>query len=139
VKKHLEVTAAILVRGGKILCAKRGAYKYNYVANKFEFPGGKLEAGETKTAALERELREEMDLQIQVRDSDLYTTINYEYPDFTLTMYCFLCHLAGQKFVMKEHVAFDWLAPRDLNSVTWAPADAPIIARLAAEPENFFA
>ena len=65
-KKHLEVAAAILVRGGKILCAKRGAYKYNYVANKFEFPGGKLEAGETKTAALERELREEMGIETQI-------------------------------------------------------------------------
>ena len=78
-------------------------------------------------------------MQTEPLYSDLYTTINYEYPDFTLTMYCFLCRLAGQKFVMKEHVAFDWLAPRDLSSVTWAPADAPIIAKLAAEPENFFA
>lgn len=86
-KKHLEVVAAILIYQGKILCMQRGEGKYAYVSKKFEFPGGKIEPGEAKHAALERELREEMAIQVTIKESDLYMTINHEYPDFTLTMY----------------------------------------------------
>ena len=135
-KKHLEVVAAILIHDGKILCMQRGEGKFAYVSKKFEFPGGKIEPGEAKHTALERELREEMDMQVTIKESDLYMTIHHEYPDFTLTMYCFKCPLANPKFVRKEHIAAKWMLPQDLHTLDWAPADSPITENLAAEQDK---
>ena len=132
-KKHLEVVAAILIHGGKILCMQRGEGKFAYVSRKFEFPGGKIEPGEAKHTALERELREEMDIHVTIKESDLYMTIHHEYPDFTLTMYCFKCYLDNPKFVRKEHIDSKWMLPKELHTLDWAPADLPITTKLAAE------
>lgn len=130
-KKHLEVVAAILEYQGKILCMERGKGKYAYVSYKYEFPGGKIEPGEAKHTAIERELREEMDVHVQVKEEDLYATVQHEYPDFSITMYAFLCHLAKPDFVRKEHVDAKWLLPSDLPILDWAGADVPIMKKLA--------
>lgn len=129
--KHLEVVAAILIFEGKILCMERGKGKFSYIDYKYEFPGGKIEPGETKTAALERELREEMNLQVQIQESDFFAQVQHTYPDFSISMYAYTCHLARPDFVRKEHVASQWLRPQELSRLDWAAADAPIVAKLA--------
>lgn len=132
-KKHLEVVAAILEHQGKILCMERGQGKFDYVSYKYEFPGGKIEPGEAKHTAIERELLEEMDVHVSVREEDLYMTVQHEYPDFSITMYAFLCHLTKPDFVRKEHVAAKWMLPKDMPSLDWAPADVPIMEKLAGK------
>lgn len=88
--KHLEVVAAILEYDGKILCMERGQGKFDYVSFKYEFPGGKIEPGEAKHTAIERELREEMDVHVSVKESDLYMTVHHDYPDFFHDHVCLL-------------------------------------------------
>ena len=129
--KHLEVVAAILRYDGKVLCMERGAGKYDYVSYKYEFPGGKIEPGEAKHAALERELREEMNIRVTVREEDLYMTVRHEYPDFSITMYAFTCDMACPEFVRKEHVNHQWLRPEELPTLDLAWADIPIMEKLA--------
>lgn len=131
--KHLEVVAAILEYKGKILCMERGKGKYDYVSFKYEFPGGKIEPGEAKHTAIERELREEMDVHVAVKEEDLYMTVNHMYHDFSITMHDFMCHLDKPDFIRKEHVDAKWLAPEDLPMLEWAPADMPIVERLAGK------
>ena len=129
--KHLEVVAAILEYNGKILCMERGKGAYEYVSFKYEFPGGKIEPGEAKHTAIERELREEMDVQVAVKEEDLYMTVHHTYPDFSITMYAFMCHLDKPDFVCKEHVAAKWMEPKDLPALDWAPADVPIMEKIS--------
>ena len=130
--KHLEVVAAIIEHEGKILCMQRGHSKYEYISFKYEFPGGKVEAGEDNHTALERELREEMDMHINISEQDYFMTINHTYPDFTITMHCYLCKLAHPKFVVKEHVDAKWMLPEDMHTLDWAPADYPILEKIVA-------
>ena len=92
--KQLEVVAAILTYKGKILCMQRGKGNYPYVSFKYEFPGGKIEPGESRHAALERELREEMNIHTTIKESDLYMTVHHQYPDFAITMHAFYCPLS---------------------------------------------
>ncbi len=132
-KKHLEVVAAILEYKGRILCMQRGSGKYAYVSFKYEFPGGKIEAGEEKHAAIERELREEMDVHIKVKESDLYMTVQHEYPDFSITMHAFMCHLEKPDFIRKVHVDAKWLLPQEMPQLDWAAADVPIMQKLAQQ------
>ena len=131
--KHLEVVAAILEYNGKILCMERGQGKFDYVSFKYEFPGGKIEPGEAKHTAIERELREEMDVHVSVKESDLYMTVHHDYPDFSMTMYAFYCHLDKPDFVRKEHVYSKWRAPDDMPTLDWAPADVPIMKKLSGK------
>lgn len=107
--KHLEVVAAILIYDGKILCMERGKGKYDYVSFKYEFPGGKIEPGEAKHAALERELREEMKLNVSVAETDLFTTVEHTYPDFSITMYAFICHLKNPELIWEHHIAMTFV------------------------------
>ena len=130
--KHLEVVAAIIEYEGKILCMQRGHSKYEYVSFKYEFPGGKVEAGVDNHTALERELREEMDMHINISEQDYFMTINHTYPDFAITMHCYLCKLAHPKFVVKEHVDAKWMLPEDMHTLDWAPADYPILEKIVA-------
>ena len=130
--KHLEVVAAIIEHEGKILCMQRGHSKYEYISFKYEFPGGKVEAGEDNHTALERELREEMDMHINISEQDYFMTINHTYPDFAITMHCYLCKLAYPKFVVKEHVDAKWMLPEDMHTLDWAPADYPILEKIVA-------
>lgn len=105
--KQLEVVAAILTYHGKILCMERGKGTYSYVSYKYEFPGGKIEPGEARHEAIERELREEMDVDVTVKESDLFMTVQHDYPDFPLLCMLFyaLCHrrsLSAKNMLMQN-------------------------------------
>ena len=120
--KSIEVVAAIIIdEAGRIFATQRG---YGEWKDWWEFPGGKMEAGETPEQALSREIREELDAEIEV--GELLRTIDYDYPAFHLTMHCFLCRLQG-RVTLLEHESAKWLAPSELHSVRWLPADEEII------------
>ncbi len=124
--KTIEVVAAIIFdEQGRIFATQRG---YGEWKDWWEFPGGKIEAGETPQQALHREIREELDAEIEV--GTLLHTINYDYPAFHLTMHCFRCTLAESHVTLLEHEAARWLAPDELQTVRWLPADEELIDML---------
>lgn len=128
-RKTIEVVAAVIFNEkGRIFATQRG---YGEWKDWWEFPGGKIEIGETPQAALRREIREELDAEIEV--GKLLRTIDYDYPDFHLTMHCFRCTLASAHLTLLEHEAAQWLAPEDMDSVRWLPADTGIIQDLMKE------
>lgn len=126
-KKHIKVAAALLFENGKLFATKRGDSPYAYVAHKYEFPGGKIEEGERGEDAVKRELREELDMEIET--GGLYASQTFEYPDFIITLFVYECERKSE-FCLKEHESYAWIAPRDLDVTTWAPADADIIASI---------
>jgi 8-oxo-dGTP diphosphatase len=111
---------------GRIFATQRG---YGEWKDWWEFPGGKMESGETPQQALRREIHEELDAEIEV--GELLRTIDYDYPDFHLTMHCFSCKLADSHVTLLEHEAAKWLAPNELQSVQWLPADEDLIEELS--------
>ena len=128
--KNLNVVAAIIIHNGQILCMQRGQAKQDYISYKYEFPGGKIELGETRTEALRRELKEEMNIEVKIAEEDYFMTINHSYPDFELTMHSYICHVDTKEFVRKEHIDHQWVIPQELNTLEWVPADYPIVERL---------
>ena len=125
-RKRIEVVAAVLFDAeGRIFATQRG---YGEWKDWWEFPGGKIEAGETPQQALRREVHEELDAEIEV--GELLKTIEYDYPAFHLTMHCFRCALRNAHIHLLEHEAARWLAPEDLLTVRWLPADEEIINEL---------
>lgn len=126
-KKHIKVAAALLFNNGKIFATKRGDSPYPYVAHKFEFPGGKIEAGERGEDAVKRELKEELDLDVEV--GGLYACHTFEYPDFIITLSIYECEMRSE-FILKEHESYAWIAPANLKEEEWAPADADIVGSL---------
>lgn len=131
--KRIIVTAAILMHQNEILCMQRGAGKYPYVSYKFEFPGGKVEAGESFEIALSRELQEEMALSVEIKPEQFFMTVVHQYPDFFIEMHSYICPVDHQKFMLREHISSVWLKPQELLSLDWAPADVPIVKRLMEE------
>ena len=123
--KIIHVVAAVIVDGDRVFATQRG---YRDWKDYWEFPGGKIEPGETPEAALHREILEELDTEIAVGDK--ITTIEYNYPEFHLTMECFLARVLAGRLVLKEHEAARWLKKNELNSVKWLPADQTIIELL---------
>ncbi len=128
--KTIEVVAAIVVDYGKILCAQRGKNKLNYLSEKFEFPGGKLERDETLEQALAREMREELDMSISV--DRLLLTIEHVYPDFKIIMHSFICYTQSRALLLNEHLQVLWLGVNELDTLDWAAADLPIVEQLKA-------
>lgn len=128
--KHIYVVAAIITHNKKVLCMQRPAGKYPYTDLKFEFPGGKIEPGETHVQALMRELNEEMAFRVNITEDDYFMTVEYEYPDFKITMYSYLCPVQDTHFVRKEHVDSKWLPVNRLQELDWAAADQPIVNEL---------
>lgn len=126
--RHIEVVAGIVEYDGKILCMERDKGKFDYVSYKWEFPGGKIEPGETKEQALKREFIEEMEMDIEILEP--FLEVSHEYPDFTMNMYSFLCKAKSPKFVMNVHHDSKWLKIDELKSLDWAPADMPIVEKL---------
>ena len=126
-KKHIQVAAALLFDNGKIFATKRGASPYPYVAHKYEFPGGKIEAGESGEDTVKRELKEELNMDVQV--GGLYAKHTFEYPDFIITLSLYECEMRSS-FILNEHESYAWFAPKDLDEKEWAPADADILASL---------
>lgn len=123
--KIIKVAAAIIQREGRIFATQRG---YGAFKDGWEFPGGKIEPGETRQQALVREIREELDTEIEV--GELFDTVEYDYPQFHLTMYCFLCKVKSGGLVLKEHEAARWLDRDTVDSVQWLPADVGLIEKL---------
>ena len=128
--KHHEVVAAIIISDSKFLCLQRGPSKYSYIAEKWEFPGGKVEAGETPSEALRREIQEELGMEIQV-DAPLLT-VEHTYPDFHITMHGLLCSAVTHELTLHEHIAYTWLPAAELGTLDWAAADLPLVAHLVA-------
>ena len=126
--RRIEVVAAIIRRGDKIFATQRG---YGPWKDWWEFPGGKTEEGETPREALVREIREELDAEISV-DKFLYT-VEWDYPDFHLTMHCYICSLLTEALHLNEHEAARWLGVPDLASVRWLPADYQLLPLLEQE------
>ena len=128
--KQLEVVAGIIICNGEILCVQRGEAKYDYVSYKFEFPGGKIEQGETPVLALKRELQEELELVLDVREQDLFMEIRHCYPDFSIHMYSYVCRVPNKKFKLREHKSYQWLKIKELETLEWLPADVAIVEKL---------
>lgn len=124
--KTIEVAAAIIVKDGKVFATRRG---YGEWRGWWEFPGGKIEAGECPDAALLREIREELDAEIEV--GQLLDTVEWDYPDFHLTMHCFICRLLSDSLHLNEHEAAAWLSPEELDSVKWLPADEVLLDKIS--------
>ncbi len=136
--KHYHVVGAIIEYEGKILCMQRPKGKFPSTDLKWEFPGGKIEAGETGPQALMRELREEMDFDVVIREEDYFATVRHVYPEFVLTMDTYLCRVADPHFNRKEHVDHCWLPPAEMPSLDWAAADYPIVEEIVKRAQADF-
>ncbi|MBR0047889.1 MAG: (deoxy)nucleoside triphosphate pyrophosphohydrolase [Prevotella sp.] len=128
--KQIEVVAAIIRKGDKIFATQRG---YGEWKDWWEFPGGKIEAGETPEEALVREIREELSTEISV--DEFLCTVEYDYPAFHLKMYCYLCSLLTEALHLNEHEATKWLTKDGLDSVKWLPADLEVKEKLKSAIE----
>ena len=123
--KTLHVTAAIIIEEGKVFATQRG---YGEFKDGWEFPGGKIEDGETPEEALRREIMEELDTKVMV--GELFDTVEYDYPKFHLSMQCYLCQVKEGDLRLKEHENAKWLDREHLFDVDWLPADIGIISNL---------
>jgi 8-oxo-dGTP diphosphatase len=126
--KHITVVAAVIEHNEKYLCVQRGINKYEYISKKWEFPGGKVEVGESHEDALIREIQEELSMQIS--DLKFFVTVQYSYPDFHLTMHTFLCKSDQSSPTLTEHLQYAWRDASDINHLDWAAADLPVVKKL---------
>jgi len=126
--KSIEVVAAIIQFNDKILCVQRGESKLEYISKKYEFPGGKMESGETKEETIKREILEELKMEITVEEE--FLTVTHQYPDFILTMHSFLCSCESPALSLTEHIDFKWLSKDEMRDLDWAAADIPIMEKL---------
>ena len=129
--KQIEVVAAIIHKEDKIFATQRG---YGDFKDWWEFPGGKMEVGETPEEALKREIREELSTEIRV--DEFLCTVEYDYPKFHLTMHCYLCSLISEALHLNEHEAAKWLALDELDDVRWLPADLNVIHEIRCKKEK---
>ena len=123
--RTIEVVAAVISKDDEVFATQRG---YGEFKGWWEFPGGKIERGECPQEALIREIREELDAEISV--GDLLETVEWDYPNFHLTMHCFVCSLTSESMHLNEHEAAAWLTKETLHSVKWLPADEGILAKI---------
>ncbi|WP_154140723.1 (deoxy)nucleoside triphosphate pyrophosphohydrolase [Photobacterium damselae] len=128
-KKQIEVVAAVLINGGQFLAVQRGESQLSYVSKKWEFPGGKVEAGETLVTAITRELEEE--LRIIIAEPQFLLTVEHSYPDFDITMHCFVVDVPTRELELTEHLDFRWLNKDQLWDLDWAAADVPAVEMLS--------
>lgn len=123
IKKHVEVVAAVIIENNLIFCCQRG--NYGECCLKWEFPGGKIEQSETNEKALVREIKEELDSLIEVKQ--FITKIDYEYETFSITIYAYQCNLIKGELTISEHIASTWVGLKDLSNLDFAAADLEII------------
>lgn len=121
-KKNIRVVAAVIREGGRVFATQRG---YGNYKDWWEFPGGKIEPGETPEAAVVREIQEELGTKVAV--DRFLTTVEYDYPEFHLSMDCFFCHIEEGELTLLEHEAAKWLPLGNLRQVNWLPADILVI------------
>ncbi len=126
--KSIHVVAAVIINDGKLFATQRG---YGDWKDYWEFPGGKMEPGETPEEALKREIEEELDTEIAVHEKLI--TVEYDYPKFHLLMDCYLSEVIEGGLVLKEHEAARWLKGNELDSVQWLPADKEVLDLIKAE------
>ena len=124
-KKTIHVVAAILIQDGRLLATQRG---YGPWKDWWEFPGGKVEQGEEPREALRREMQEE--LAVDIEAGKLVASVEYDYPDFHLSMLCFRCRVVAGRPTLLEHEAARWLSQEELDAVRWLPADVEVIRQL---------
>ena len=123
--KRIEVVASLIRDGDKIFATQRGYGEYK---DFWEFPGGKIEPGETPEAALKREIKEELATEIDV--NEYVGTVDYDYPDFHITLLLYLCSMVSGNLELLEHESAKWLLASELDTVSWLPADLEIIPKL---------
>lgn len=131
--KTVKVVAAIIIHDNLIFATQRG---YGEFKDGWEFPGGKIETGETPQKALVREIKEELDTEIEV--GDYLETVEYDYPNFHLSMDCFFCTIKSGEIVLKEHESAKWLNVKNLYSVDWLPADKGLIEQIKEALQGMF-
>lgn len=123
--KRIEVVAAIIKKENRFLATQRG---YGEFKDGWEFPGGKIEADEEPREALKREIKEELAVDIMIKD--FLCTVEYQYDSFYLTMHCYICELVDETITLLEHEAAKWLTIEELDSVDWLPADVEVVEKL---------
>ena len=123
--KTIEAVSAVILHDNKFLCVQKGENKYGYIAYKYEFPGGKVEAGETNEEAVIREIQEELNLKITIVKE--LSTVRHQYPDFLLVLHNFLCSCDSPEITLTEHIAFQWLDKSELKSLDWAASDVAVV------------
>lgn len=126
--KKIEVVAAIIHKGNCYLATQRG---YGYFEGMWEFPGGKIENGESREDALKREIKEELDVEVKIEK--YLCTVDYDYPNFHLTMHCYHCCVSDGVIKLLEHLSAKWLTKDELKEVKWLPADVEVAKRLLSK------
>lgn len=121
----IQVLAAVIFKDNKILCVQRGPHRHPYLTNKWEFPGGKMEAGESQEETIRREIKEELSMDIQTEKHLLSHT--HHYPDFSIELHTWLCTPLSENLHLNEHQAFVWLEAKDLKKLDWAEADVEVV------------
>lgn len=126
--KSIDVVAGIIIYKNRILCVQKPESKQQYISKKFEFPGGKIEAGESHTEALSRELLEELNLSTV--NQSYFLTVVHQYPNLEVTLHAYLCQVDSDVLILHEHISRKWLKAEELGTLDWAAADIPIVEKL---------
>ena len=127
-RKVIKVVAAVIFKENQMYATQRG---YGEFKDGWEFPGGKIEPGEQPKQALVREIKEELDTEVEV--GELIDIVEYDYPNFHLTMHCFKCTVKSGNLVLKEHEEARWLTKETIDSVKWLPADQGLIEKIKTD------
>lgn len=128
----IQVLAAVIVKDNKILCTQRGEHKYDYLSNKWEFPGGKTETGESQEETIQREIREE--LSMQIKPLKHLMSNQHHYPNFSIELHTWLCQPLSESMELKEHRSSIWLTTSELKKLDWAEADVEVVNFLMETP-----
>jgi len=129
--KKIDVVAAVIVNNEKVLCVQRNTTKYDYLSYKYEFPGGKVEKGETREDALTREIHEELLMDIIIDRP--FLTVEHAYPDFNITLHCFLCSCENPQHTLTEHIDAKWMPIDLIATLDWAEADVAVVDKIVYE------